>query len=92
LDALLRARGWGEFSIEDCENAAQAHEKLMATLRRMTENFGRPMPDNVSLEMALELFELSLPPAKMPERPRQSFQDWAAGLPMDGGFELPQVR
>jgi hypothetical protein len=57
----------------------------------MTENFGRPMPDDVSLEMAIELFELSLPPARLPERPRQNFGDWAAGLPMDGGYELPRV-
>jgi hypothetical protein len=64
----------------------------MARLRELTERFGGMMPDDVDLQMAWEIFSMACPPARMPERPRQSFQDWAAGLPMDGGYELPAIR
>jgi hypothetical protein len=91
LDAILRARGWGSFTVEDCEDTAQAYEKTMNRLRELTERFGGMMPDDANLETAWEIFSLVVPPARMPERPRQSFQQWAATLPLSGGFEIPRV-
>jgi hypothetical protein len=91
LDALLRARGWGQFDLDDCATPQEAYDKTMRRLRELTERFGGMMPDNADIQTALEVFLMSCPPARLPERPRQSFQDWAAGLPLSGGFELPRV-
>jgi hypothetical protein len=92
LDALLRARGWGQFDLDDCATPQEAAEKLMNRLRELTERFGRPMPDDADLETAFEVFLMAVPPARMPERPRENFQQWAANLPLSGGFELPAIR